>query len=207
MVKIIDKCIRVCGTSETAEVLDKIKATGYKYSTRGAITVAVSDIEVPEKKQVILADAEKQVEGIMQKYQMGLLTNEERYQQTIKIWAKASSDVTDAMMEHLGEFNPIFMMADSGARGSVNQIRQLAAMRGLMADTQGRTVEIPIRANLPRRSLTYLNTSFHHTVRVKVLQIQLLEQPTQVYLTRRLVDVSQDVSFVKSTAVLMKVNG
>ena len=83
----------------------------------------------------------------MQKYQMGLLTNEERYQQTIKIWAKASSDVTDAMMEHLGEFNPIFMMADSGARGSVNQIRQLAAMRGLMADTQGRTVEIPIRAN------------------------------------------------------------
>ena len=101
--KIIDKCIRVCGTSETAEVLDKIKATGYKYSTRGAITVAVSDIEVPEKKKVILADAEKQVEGIMQKYQMGLLTNEERYQQTIKIWAKASSDVTDAMMEHLGE--------------------------------------------------------------------------------------------------------
>ena len=190
--KIIDKCIRVCGTSETAEVLDKIKATGYKYSTRGAITVAVSDIEVPEKKQVILADAEKQVEGIMQKYQMGLLTNEERYQQTIKIWAKASSDVTDAMMEHLGEFNPIFMMADSGARGSVNQIRQLAAMRGLMADTQGRTVEIPIRANF-REGLNVLEYFISSHGARKGLTDTALRTADSGYLTRRLVDVSQDV--------------
>ena len=173
-------------------MLDKIKATGYKYSTRFAITVAVSDIEVPEKKQVILADAEKQVEGIMQKYQMGLLTNEERYQQTIKIWAKASSDVTDAMMEHLGEFNPIFMMADSGARGSVNQIRQLAAMRGLMADTSGRTIEIPIRANF-REGLTVLEYFISTHGARKGLTDTALRTADSGYLTRRLVDVSQDV--------------
>ncbi|MCC8160693.1 MAG: DNA-directed RNA polymerase subunit beta' [Oscillospiraceae bacterium] len=190
--KIIDRCIRVCGTSETAEVLDKIKSTGYKYSTKGAITVAVSDIEVPEKKKPILAEAEKEVEGIMQMYQAGLLTNEERYQQTIKIWAKASSDVTDAMMEHLGEFNPIFMMADSGARGSVNQIRQLAAMRGLMADTQGRTVEIPIRANF-REGLNVLEYFISSHGARKGLTDTALRTADSGYLTRRLVDVSQDI--------------
>lgn len=190
--KIIDRCIRVCGTSETAEVLDKIKATGYKYSTKGAITVAVSDIEVPEKKKSILAAAEKEVESIMQMYQMGLLTNEERYQQTIKVWAKASGDVTDAMMEHLGEFNPIFMMADSGARGSVNQIRQLAAMRGLMADTQGRTVEIPIRANF-REGLNVLEYFISSHGARKGLTDTALRTADSGYLTRRLVDVSQNV--------------
>ena len=189
---ILQHVINTHGTTTTAEVLDDIKAMGYKYSTRGAITVAVSDIEVPEKKQVILADAEKQVEGIMQKYQMGLLTNEERYQQTIKIWAKASSDVTDAMMEHLGEFNPIFMMADSGARGSVNQIRQLAAMRGLMADTQGRTVEIPIRANF-REGLNVLEYFISSHGARKGLTDTALRTADSGYLTRRLVDVSQDV--------------
>ncbi len=190
--KIIDRCIRVCGTSETAEVLDKIKATGYKYSTKGAITVAVSDIEVPEKKKAILAQAEKEVESIMQMYQMGLLTNDERYQQTIKVWAKASGDVTDAMMEHLGEFNPIFMMADSGARGSVNQIRQLAAMRGLMADTQGRTVEIPIRANF-REGLNVLEYFISSHGARKGLTDTALRTADSGYLTRRLVDVSQNV--------------
>ncbi|MCI8519875.1 MAG: DNA-directed RNA polymerase subunit beta' [Clostridia bacterium] len=190
--KIIDRCIRVYGTSETAEVLDKIKATGYKYSTRGAITVAVSDIEVPEKKKEILAEAEKEVEKIMQMYLSGLLTNEERYQQTIKVWAKASGEVTDAMMEHLGEFNPIFMMADSGARGSVNQIRQLAAMRGLMADTQGRTVEIPIRANF-REGLNVLEYFISSHGARKGLTDTALRTADSGYLTRRLVDVSQDV--------------
>ncbi len=190
--KIIDRCIRVCGTSETAEVLDRIKATGYKYSTRGAITVAVSDIEVPEKKKEILAEAEKEVESIMQMYLSGLLTNDERYQQTIKIWAKASGEVTDAMMEHLGEFNPIFMMADSGARGSVNQIRQLAAMRGLMADTQGRTVEIPIRANF-REGLNVLEYFISSHGARKGLTDTALRTADSGYLTRRLVDVSQDV--------------
>ncbi|MBQ6531353.1 MAG: hypothetical protein IJI39_10615 [Clostridia bacterium] len=190
--KIIDKCIRVCGTSETAEVLDKIKATGYKYSTQGAITVAVSDIEVPEAKKEILANAEKEVEKIQQMYQMGLLTNEERYLQTIGIWSKSSGDVTDAMMAHLGEFNPIFMMADSGARGSVNQIRQLAAMRGLMADTQGRTVEIPIRANF-REGLNVLEYFISSHGARKGLTDTALRTADSGYLTRRLVDVSQNV--------------
>ena len=190
--KIIDRCIRVNGTSETAEMLDRIKATGYKYSTLSAITVAVTDIEVPEQKQAILEAAEKSVEDIIQKYRFGLLTDEERYEQVIKIWSKASSDVTDAMMDHLGEFNPIFMMADSGARGSVNQIRQLAAMRGLMADTQGRTVEIPIRANF-REGLNVLEYFISSHGARKGLTDTALRTADSGYLTRRLVDVSQDV--------------
>ena len=190
--KIIDKCIRVCGTSETAEVLDKIKATGYKYSTKGAITVAVSDIEVPAQKKDILEETEKGIEEIMQMYQSGFLTNEERYQQTIKLWSKASGDVSNAMMENLGEFNPIFMMADSGARGSVNQIRQLAAMRGLMADTQGRTVEIPIRANF-REGLNVLEYFISSHGARKGLTDTALRTADSGYLTRRLVDVSQNV--------------
>ncbi len=190
--KIIDKCIRTHGTSDTAEVLDKIKATGYKFSTKSAITVAVTDIQVPEKKKQILADAENEVEKIMQKYRMGLLTNEERYQQVIKIWAAASGKVTDAMMENLGEFNPIFMMADSGARGSTNQIRQLAAMRGLMADTQGRTVEIPIRANF-REGLNVLEYFISSHGARKGLTDTALRTADSGYLTRRLVDVSQEV--------------
>ena len=173
-------------------MLDKIKATGYKFSTKSAITVAVTDIQVPEKKKQILADAENEVEKIMQKYRMGLLTNEERYQQVIKIWAAASGKVTDAMMENLGEFNPIFMMADSGARGSTNQIRQLAAMRGLMADTQGRTVEIPIRANF-REGLNVLEYFISSHGARKGLTDTALRTADSGYLTRRLVDVSQEV--------------
>ena len=190
--KIIDRCIRTHGTSITAEVLDLIKATGYKYSTKGAITVSVSDIEVPEQKADILAAAEEEIEKIIQKFRFGLLTNEERYTQVIKIWADASAKVTDAMMEHLGEFNPIFMMADSGARGSVNQIRQLAAMRGLMADTQGRTVEIPIRANF-REGLNVLEYFISSHGARKGLTDTALRTADSGYLTRRLVDVSQDV--------------
>ncbi len=190
--KIIDKCIRTHGTSVTAEVLDKIKATGYKYSTKSAITVAVTDIEVPEKKKQILADAENEVEKIMQMYRMGILTNEDRYNQVIKIWAEASGKVTEAMMENLGEFNPIFMMADSGARGSTNQIRQLAAMRGLMADTQGRTVEIPISANF-REGLNVLEYFISSHGARKGLTDTALRTADSGYLTRRLVDVSQEV--------------
>lgn len=189
---IIDKCIRVHGTSDTAEMLDKIKATGYKYSTRGAITVAVSDIEVPARKKEILAKADEDVDKIMRKYRRGLLTDNERYEQVIKIWSKASGQVTDAMMEHLGQFNPIFMMADSGARGSVNQIRQLAAMRGLMADTQGRTVEIPIRANF-REGLNVLEYFISSHGARKGLTDTALRTADSGYLTRRLVDVSQEV--------------
>ena len=189
---IIGKCIDVHGVSVTAVMLDNIKATGYKYSTIGALTVSVSDINVPESKKTILAEAEKQVEGIAAKYRFGLLSNEERYEQVIKIWADASSQVTDAMLEHLGEFNPIYMMADSGARGSTNQIRQLAAMRGLMADTQGRTVEIPIRANF-REGLNVLEYFVSSHGARKGLTDTALRTADSGYLTRRLVDVAQDV--------------
>ena len=189
---IIGKCIDTHGVSVTAVMLDKIKETGYKYSTIGALTVSVSDINVPETKPAILAEAEKKVEEITAKYRFGLLNNEERYEQVIKIWADASAQVTNAMLEHLGEFNPIYMMADSGARGSTNQIRQLAAMRGLMADTQGRTVEIPIRANF-REGLTVLEYFVSSHGARKGLTDTALRTADSGFLTRRLVDVSQDV--------------
>ncbi len=190
--KIIDRCIRVHGTTKTAEVLDLIKAAGYKYSTQGAITVAVSDIEVPEAKKEILQNAEKEVDKVVKLYRRGFMTDEQRYENVIKIWANASNAVTDAMMANLGKFNPIFMMADSGARGSVNQIRQLAAMRGLMADTQGRTVEIPIRANF-REGLNVLEYFISSHGARKGLTDTALRTADSGYLTRRLVDVSQDV--------------
>ncbi len=190
--KIIDRCIRLHGTAETSEVLDLIKATGYKYSTKGAITVAISDIEVPEKKKEILAQADNDVDKVTKLYRRGLLTDNERYKKTIEIWAQASNDVTDAMMANLGQFNPIFMMADSGARGSVNQIRQLAAMRGLMADTSGRTVEIPIRANF-REGLNVLEYFISSHGARKGLTDTALRTADSGYLTRRLVDVAQDV--------------
>ena len=189
---IIGRCIDAHGTSVTAVMLDKIKATGYKYSTLGALTVSVSDINVPEAKPAILAEAERKVEAITAKYRFGLLNNDERYQQVIKIWADASSQVTDAMLDNLGEFNPIYMMADSGARGSTNQIRQLAAMRGLMADTQGRTVEIPIRANF-REGLNVLEYFVSSHGARKGLTDTALRTADSGYLTRRLVDVSQNV--------------
>ena len=189
---IIGRCIDIHGVSVTAVMLDNIKATGYKYSTIGALTVSVSDINVPETKPAILAEAEKQVEAITAKYRFGLLNNEERYEQVIKIWADASAQVTDAMLEHLGEFNPIYMMADSGARGSTNQIRQLSAMRGLMADTQGRTVEIPIRANF-REGLNVLEYFVSSHGARKGLTDTALRTADSGYLTRRLVDVAQDV--------------
>ncbi len=190
--QIIDRCIRIHDTTKTAEVLDLIKETGYKYSTLGALTVSVSDIEVPEKKQELLADAEKQIDSIAKKYRRGLLTNEERYNEVIKVWGSTTDKVTKAMMDHMDEFNPIFMMADSGARGSVNQIRQLAGMRGLMADTKGRAVEIPIRANF-REGLNVLEYFVSSHGARKGLTDTALRTADSGYLTRRLVDVSQDV--------------
>ncbi len=190
--KIIDRCIRIHGTTKTAEVLDLIKATGYKYSTKGAITVAVSDIEVPEKKAEILAEAEAKVDIITKKFRRGMLTNEERYNEVIKIWNETTNIVTDAMMENMDKFNNIYMMADSGARGAVNQIRQLAGMRGLMADTQGRAVEIPIRANF-REGLNVLEYFISSHGARKGLTDTALRTADSGYLTRRLVDVSQDV--------------
>ena len=162
------------------------------YSTLGALTVSVSDIEVPEKKAELLADAEKQIDSISKKYRRGLLTNEERYNEVIKVWSSTTDKVTKAMMDHMDEFNPIFMMADSGARGSVNQIRQLAGMRGLMADTKGRAVEIPIRANF-REGLNVLEYFVSSHGARKGLTDTALRTADSGYLTRRLVDVSQDV--------------
>ena len=145
--KIIDACIRVHGTEITAEVLDQIKAQGYKYSTIGAITVAVCDATIPPEKKEIIAKAETDVDAIREEYNMGLRSDQERYEKVLSIWEKATNDVTDKLQGNLDRYNPIYMMADSGARGSMSQIRQLAGMRGLIANTSGKTIEIPIRAN------------------------------------------------------------
>ncbi len=190
--QIIDRSIKIHGITETATLLDDVKAMGFKYSTRGAITVGVSDIEIPEEKKVYLAEAEEEIDKVTKKYLRGLLTNEERYEKVIQIWSETSNKVTDALMKSLDELNPIFMMANSGARGSVNQIRQLAAMRGLMADTSGRTIEIPIKANF-REGLTVLEYFISTHGARKGLTDTALRTADSGYLTRRLVDVSQEV--------------
>ena len=145
--KIIDKCIKKHGTAVTSEMLDAIKAQGYKYSTIGAITVAVCDATIPPQKQEILAKAEAEISEITADFRDGFLSDGERYSAVLKTWEKATNDVTKALQDGLDRYNPIFMMADSGARGSMNQIRQLAGMRGLIANTSGKTIEIPIKAN------------------------------------------------------------
>ena len=190
--KIIDRCIDMHGTSESSIVLDKIKATGFKYSTKGAITVAVIDAVIPPKKKEILAEAEKEIDGISKKYRRGFLTNEERSSRIIEIWNRATEEVADALKGNLDEFNPIFMMADSGARGSMSQIRQLAGMRGLIANTSGKVIEVPIRANY-REGLNVLEYFISSRGARKGLADTALRTADSGYLTRRLVDVSQDV--------------
>ena len=190
--QIIDKSIKIHGITETATLLDDVKAMGFKYSTRGAITVGVADIEIPEEKKTLLANAEEEIDKVTKKYLRGLLTDEERYEKVISIWSETSNKVTDALMKNLDELNPIYMMANSGARGSVNQIRQLGAMRGLMADTSGRTIEIPIKANF-REGLTVLEYFISTHGARKGLTDTALRTADSGYLTRRLVDVSQDV--------------
>ncbi|MBQ2931492.1 MAG: DNA-directed RNA polymerase subunit beta' [Clostridia bacterium] len=190
--QIIDKSIKIHGITETATLLDDVKAMGFKYSTRGAITVGVADIEIPEEKKALLKEAEEEIEKVTKKYLRGLLTDEERYEKVIAIWSETSNKVTDALMKNLDELNPIFMMANSGARGSVNQIRQLGAMRGLMADTSGRTIEIPIKANF-REGLTVLEYFISTHGARKGLTDTALRTADSGYLTRRLVDVSQEV--------------
>ena len=190
--QIIDKSIKIHGITETATLLDDVKAMGFKYSTRGAITVGVADIEIPEEKKTLLANAEEEIDKVTKKYLRGLLTDEERYEKVIGIWSETSNKVTDALMKNLDELNPIYMMANSGARGSVNQIRQLGAMRGLMADTSGRTIEIPIKANF-RAGLTVLEYFISTHGARKGLTDTALRTADSGYLTRRLVDVSQDV--------------
>ena len=190
--EIIDRCIRIHGATETAEVLDKIKSTGFKYSTRGAITISVSDMVVPPQKPVLIHEAEQKVERIQRQYDRGMITNEERYQLVIKEWDKTTKSVTKALEDNLDRFNPINMMANSGARGSINQIRQLAGMRGLMANTSGRTIEIPIKANF-REGLNILEYFISSRGARKGLADTALRTAESGYLTRRLVDVSQEV--------------
>ena len=190
--RIIDDCIRVHGTSEAAIVLDNIKATGFKYSTKGAITVAVDDAVIPPAKADILAEAEKMIDKCNQFFKRGLISDDERSRQVIEIWNKATEDVADALKGNLDEFNPIFMMADSGARGSMSQIRQLAGMRGLIANTAGKVIEVPIRANY-REGLNVLEYFISSRGARKGLADTALRTADSGYLTRRLVDVSQDV--------------
>ncbi|MBQ1278952.1 MAG: DNA-directed RNA polymerase subunit beta', partial [Clostridia bacterium] len=190
--KIIERCIDVHGTSKSAIVLDKVKATGFKFSTKGAITVAVSDAVVPPAKKEILAGAEKQIDNVNRDYRRGFISNDERSRHVIEIWNKATEDVADALKGNLDEFNPIFMMADSGARGSMSQIRQLAGMRGLIANTAGKVIEVPIRANY-REGLNVLEYFISSRGARKGLADTALRTADSGYLTRRLVDVSQDV--------------
>ncbi len=190
--KIVDKCIAVFDMTKTAEVLDALKSLGFKYSTKGAITISVSDIEIPEEKAQYLAEAEENIEKITKQYRRGLMTDDERYVQVINTWNETSTKVTNALMGKLDQYNPIFMMADSGARGSVNQIRQLAAMRGLMANTSGRAVEIPIRANF-REGLNVLEYFISTHGARKGLADTALRTADSGYMTRRLVDVAQDL--------------
>ena len=189
---IIAKCIDKHGLNVSAELLDYIKSTGFKYSTKGAITVSVADVAVPEAKKKILADAEEEVENISKQYKRGLITNDERYDSVIKVWEKATNDVTEAMKDNFDELNPIFMMAQSGARGNMNQLRQIAGMRGLMANTSGKAVEIPIKACF-REGLDVLEYFISSHGARKGLADTALRTADSGYLTRRLVDVSQDI--------------
>ncbi len=190
--KIIDKCIRTHGTEITSEVLDNIKAQGYKYSTIGAITVAVQDATIPGEKKAILAKAEAEVDQIREDFDFGLLSDNERYSAVVDAWSRATDDVTKALQDGLDQYNPIFMMADSGARGSMSQIRQLAGMRGLIANTSGKTIEIPIRANY-REGLNIIEYFISSRGARKGLADTALRTADSGYLTRRLVDVSQEV--------------
>ncbi|MGV8984478.1 DNA-directed RNA polymerase subunit beta', partial [Clostridium sp.] len=189
---IIDKCYLKYGPSETSKMLDKIKATGYHYSTIGAITVATSDMVVPEAKKALLADADATVEKIEKMYRRGFISEEERYERVIEKWTKTTEDVANALMDSLDKFNPIFMMADSGARGSKSQIKQLAGMRGLMANPSGKIIELPIRASF-RDGLDVLEYFISTHGARKGNADTALKTADSGYLTRRLVDVCQDV--------------
>ncbi|HPT75572.1 MAG TPA: DNA-directed RNA polymerase subunit beta' [Defluviitaleaceae bacterium] len=190
--KIIDRCINKYGVTNTAVVLDKIKDLGFKYSTIGAITVSVSDMEIPREKQDILNEAETTVDEVTKLYRRGLMTDEERYQKVIETWNKANEKITDALLKSLGKYNNIYMMAHSGARGSINQIKQLAGMRGLMASATGKIIELPIKANF-REGLSVLEYFISANGARKGLADTALRTADSGYLTRRLVDVAQDV--------------
>ena len=190
--KLAAECYRRFGTAKTATVLDSIKRLGFSFACRAGITIAISDIKVPDEKRDILAKAETQVDTIDKQYRRGLITEDERYKKIIDLWTKATDDVTTALLNTLDRFNPVYMMATSGARGNIQQLRQLAGMRGLMADPSGRIIDLPVKANF-REGLTVLEyfTSTHGAR--KGLADTALRTADSGYLTRRLVDVAQDV--------------
>ena len=176
----------------TAEVLDKIKATGYKYSTRAAMTVSISEMTVPPQKPQMIQEAQDTVDRITKNFKRGLITEEERYKEVVETWKNTDDALTKALLDGLDKYNNIFMMADSGARGSDKQIKQLAGMRGLMADTTGRTIELPIKSNF-REGLDVLEYFMSAHGARKGLSDTALRTADSGYLTRRLVDVSQDL--------------
>lgn len=190
--KIVDRCIKTHGVQETSKVLDEIKALGFKYSTRGAITVAVGDAVIPPAKKEIIADSEKKIDEVVNYFRRGLISDNERKNHVLKIWEKATSDVTSALHDNLDKYNPVYMMADSGARGSMSQIRQLAGMRGLIANTSGATIEIPIKSNY-REGLNILEYFISSRGARKGSADTALRTADSGYLTRRLVDVSQEM--------------
>ncbi|MDI3519613.1 MAG: DNA-directed polymerase subunit beta [Caldanaerobacter sp.] len=190
--KILDRVYRIHGPTKTAETLDKIKELGFKYSTKAAITISVSDMVIPKEKEKLLKEADEMVAKIEAQFRRGLISEEERYEKVIETWNMTTEKVTEALMATLDKFNPIFMMAHSGARGSKNQIRQLAGMRGLMADPSGRIIELPIRSNF-REGLNVLEFFISTHGARKGLADTALRTADSGYLTRRLVDVSQDV--------------
>jgi DNA-directed RNA polymerase subunit beta' len=192
MGQIIEKVIETHGLSESAEVIDYIKALGYKYSTVAGITFSVADVEVPEAKKTILAEADKKIEKIRNQYKRGLITDNERYLSVVNVWEKATEDVSKAMEENFDDLNPIYMMVKSGARGNMNQLRQIAGMRGLMASTTGKAVEIPIKSSF-REGLDALEYFISSHGARKGLSDTALRTADSGYLTRRLVDVAQDI--------------
>lgn len=198
--QILEKVINVHGATRTAEVLDDIKSIGYKYSTRAAMTVSISDMTVPPQKPKMIEEAQDTVDKIMRQYKRGLITDEERYKEVIQTWKETDDELTTALLGGLDKFNNIFMMADSGARGSDKQIKQLAGMRGLMADTTGRTIELPIKSNF-REGLDVLEYFMSAHGARKGLSDTALRTADSGYLTRRLVDVSQELIVHESDCV------
>ena len=190
--KIVDKTIKKHNFTVAAEVLDNIKATGYKYSTRAAITISVADMRIPPKKYELIAETEQRVVEIEDQFKMGFMTDDERYRAVVHEWEKTTNDVTEALQANMDRYNPVFMMADSGARGSMKQIRQLTGMRGLMANTAGKTIEIPVKANF-REGLSVLEYFTSSRGARKGLADTALRTADSGYLTRRMVDVCQDV--------------
>lgn len=190
--KLVAELYRKHGNSKTASVLDSVKKLGYSFACRAGITIAIADIKIPDEKKGILAQTETHVDTIDKQYRRGLITEDERYKKTIELWTKATDDITGAMMKNLDRFNPVFMMANSGARGNIQQIRQLAGMRGLMADPSGRIIDLPIKANF-REGLNVLEYFISTHGARKGLADTALRTADSGYLTRRLVDVAQDV--------------